>query len=281
MQAHKFESGDGVIDRLPRYVDTHCHLDDMSFDEDVGEVIRSSRAVGVDRCIVVGFSPDRWGTTLDLADRYSGIFVMLGVHPANAPEWTPPTADSLDKLIRQRRPVAIGEIGLDYYRGETNEQQQEAAFSQQLDLAVKQNLPAVIHMRSAESPVIALLNGRTNLPTLVFHSFDGTDRLTDWILDHDAYIGVGGLSTREKSADLRAQLKRIPLERMVLETDAPYLTPRGFHHRRNTPQSIPLIAAHLASLRGCSIQQVAEITTRNAAHLFPAIAGHHTVMEAL
>ncbi len=254
-----------------RFVDTHCHLDDECFAGDLADVLASSRAVGVDRVIVVGFAPDRWESSVDLASRYPGVSCMLGVHPGNAANWDSGVESVLRLLVDRVRPVAIGEIGLDFFRGETNLAEQRRAFERQLDLALEAGLPAVIHMRNAEKEVLDVLGAISPLPTLLFHSFDGSAELTSWILDHDAFIGVGGLATREKAVDLREQLARIPLDRMVLETDSPYLVPRAFRHRRNTPESIPIIAGHLAQLHLCSVEEVAAATTRRAEFLFPAI----------
>ena len=254
-----------------RYVDTHCHLDDASFDQDIGDVVARAADLGVDRMIVVGFAPDRWLGSIALAGRYRGLSCMLGFHPGHAQEWSPARHDDLVSLIPSANPVAIGEIGLDFYRGETNLIQQRMAFEAQLALAHRLDLPAVIHMRDAIPEMLDVLGSVSPLPTLVFHSYDGTRVLTDWIIDHGAFVGVGGLATRGKSSDLRSELKVIPLDRMVLETDSPYLVPNGFRHRRNTPESIPAIAAVLADLKGISIECVAAATTSNAERLFPGI----------
>lgn len=254
-----------------RFVDTHCHLDDEGFASDITDVVAASMAAGVDRMIVVGFSPDRWHSSIDVASRFPGISCMLGVHPGHTDEWDQAVERGLRLLVDQVRPVAIGEIGLDFYRGETNLVEQRNSFERQLVIAHEAGLPAVIHMRSAEKEVLDLLRTTSPLPRLLFHSFDGTSGLTNWILDHDAWVGVGGLATRGKATDLRRQLARIPLGRMVLETDSPYLVPSGFRHRRNTPESIPLIAGQLARIKDCPVEEVASATTRNAEHLFPGI----------
>jgi TatD DNase family protein len=258
-------------DHPARYVDTHCHLDDEGFAADIAGVVAASSATGVDRMIVVGFAPDRWASSIDLASRFPGISCMLGVHPGNTDEWSAATERDLRQLVDQVRPVAIGEIGMDFYRGETNLVEQRTSFERQLGIALDTGLPAVIHMRNAETEVLDVLRATNPLPPLLFHSFDGSAELTGWILDHDAWVGVGGLATRGKATDLRRQLARIPLDRMVLETDSPYLVPSGFKHRRNTPESIPVIAGHLAQIKDCPVEAVAAVTTSNAEHLFPGI----------
>jgi TatD DNase family protein len=258
--------GDAVS--LPAFVDTHCHLDDEAFAADLIKVLERSNGLGVGRCINVGFNPDRWESTIDLAARFGGISCMLGMHPGDADRWTADTHQLLSAHIARSHAVAIGEIGLDFYRGETNIDQQVAVFNAQLDLALAHDLPAVIHMRDAEEMVLGVLGGRRETPALVFHSFDGTTDLTDWILANNAAVGVGGLATRTKATQVQRQLKRIPLNRMLLETDSPYLVPNGFKHRRNTPESIPRVASFLAGLLGTDEAHIAIETTRNAERIF-------------
>lgn len=253
---------------MPGYVDTHCHLDDVSFDDDLADVLDRSRQVGVRRWINVGFNPDLWSSSIALAGRFPGMSCMLGVHPGDAGVWNDDVRQRLVSHLEHARPVAVGEIGLDFYRGETNLDQQVDVFNAQLDLALDHGLPAAIHMRSAETEVLGVLRSRSQTPRLLFHSFDGSGELTDWIIEHDAAVGVGGLATRTKSRHIHHQLRRLSLDRLVLETDSPYLVSNGFKHRRNTPESIPCIAAFLACLFETSADQVAAQTTRNAERVF-------------
>ena len=252
----------------PTFVDTHCHLDGDDFAHDLDRVIEAAKTAGVNRWINVGYAPDRWQASIDLAMRYPGMSTMLGVHPGNAADWNDEVESQLRMLIHRSAPVAIGEIGLDFYRGETNVDQQVVAFTRQLAIAREYGLPVAIHMRDAEELVIETLDDQDSLPTLLFHSFDGSQALSTWIKDHDAFIGVGGLSTRKKSGALREQIAWIGLDRIVLETDSPYLVPNGFKHRRNTPESIPFIARSLAEFLGADLPMIAAQTSANAEHLF-------------
>lgn len=255
-------------DAVPDFVDTHCHLDDDSFGSDLKAVLDRSLGLGVRRWINVGFNPDRWQPSIDLGDRYPGMSFMLGVHPGEAGRWSDRVHGDLRDLVRRVTPVAIGEIGLDFYRGETNVELQVTAFEAQLDLALEHGIPAAIHMRSSESSMLDVLRSRARTPPLLFHSFDGSEDLTSWILTNDAYAGVGGLATRTKSHHIHEQIKRLPLDRLLLETDSPYLVPNGFKHRRNTPESIPRIAAFVATLLGTDAGRIASQTTRNAERFF-------------
>lgn len=254
-----------------RFVDSHCHLDDESFSADLTDVLDRSRALGVDRWINVGFEPDRWQASIDLVEGIPGMACMLGVHPGHADHWDRRVQHDLDALVRRHRPVAIGEVGLDFFRGETNVAAQVEAFTAQLELALETGIPAVIHMRDAEPTILEVLASQHRLPRLLFHSYEGSPRLTDWILEHDAYVGVGGLATRSKSEHVRREVKRIGLDRIVLETDSPYLVPNGFKHRRNTPESIPVIAQLLARLLETSVESIASATSANCEELFPRL----------
>jgi len=257
-----------TVEETLTFVDTHCHLDDSSFASDLDGVLGQSRNAGVTRWINVGFNAERWPASVDLARRYRGMSCMLGVHPADARIWSDTVRRNLALALENHKPVAIGEIGLDFFRGETNVDTQLGAFNEQLDLAITLGIPAVIHMRSAEPLMLDTLTNRKSLPELLFHSYDGSATLTDWILRAGAYIGVGGLATRSKSGTLQHEIRRVSLDRIVLETDSPYLAPNGFKQRRNTPESIPRIASFLAGLFGIDDATVARQTTLNAERLF-------------
>lgn len=249
-------------------IDTHCHLDDERYRGDMERVIEDSRARGVNRWIVVGFAPERWTSTLDVVREVPGMSHMLGVHPGHADDWSPVVTGRLRSLVRNTRPVAIGEIGIDLFRGETNGSRQLSAFDDQLDIALEHGLPAVIHMRAAETEVLNLILSRPTLPHLVFHSFEGSTRLRDVVVDRGFTIGFGGLATRTSAAELRDVIKTIPLDQMVLETDSPYLTPRGVKGSRNVPGNTAIVAGFLAELMDTSLSEVAMVTTTNAERVF-------------
>lgn len=257
----------------PALVDTHCHLDDPVFAGNLDDILRESRQRGVTRWIVVGFTPGRWESTIAVATRHPGMAHMLGVHPGSADLWSTATSDALQSVVGSSRPVAIGEIGLDFHRGGTNLAAQLAAFHDQLDIALAHGLPAVIHMRSAETEMLRALEGRTSLPPLVFHSFDGTHALRDFVVDRGQTIGVGGLATRASSGHVRKLIRTVPLAQIVLETDAPYLIPKGSRGGYNVPGNVAVVAAALAGLLEMELQQVATATTRTADRVFGLAGG--------
>lgn len=252
----------------PRFIDTHCHLDDDAFADDLNDVLSKSVAVGVNSWINVGYSPERWRSTITLASRQPGVAVMLGLHPNESARWTPAVHRELAALLKQADARAVGETGIDLFRGEKNVDQQRTVFEAQLALAVELEMPAVIHMRAAETQVLDTLRNAGVLPRLLFHSFDGGRDLLNFVIDTGSFVGIGGLATRPKSVQLRDQLLRVPLSQMVLETDSPYLLPATVPGGRNGPQNIPIIASFLADLVGRDVANIAEVTTRNAEKLF-------------
>lgn len=251
-----------------RLVDTHCHLDDPSFQDDIEEVLTASRVAAVEAWIIVGFAPDRWDPAIRMARQVEGLAHMLGVHPGHAQEWNSATAERLARLLAETGARAVGEIGLDFYRDNAPFEVQRQAFVDQLQIARDLDLPVVFHMRDAEREMLDILDQESNLPRMVFHSFDGSERLTRFLLSHDAVAGVGGLATRQKSQPLRDQLRHIPLGNMVLETDSPYLVPARQKTRRNTPAQVRTVATFLADHLGYSVQEVARQTTATAESVF-------------
>ena len=253
---------------LPPMIDTHCHLDDRQFASDLEQVLETSRQANVPRWILIGYDPERWNQVIDLTNQHQGMAHTLGVHPSSAPAWNGDTEERLRALLISSNAVGIGEAGLDFYRDNAPPQVQADAFAGQLQLAVELNLPLVIHMRSAEQEMIAVLTDGRELPTLLFHSFDGSAQLMDVVLELGSYVGIGGLATRQQSTALRTQLARVPVERLVLETDSPYLVPARQKDRRNQPAHIATIAMMMAEHLDISAHALAAQSTANAEHLF-------------
>lgn len=250
------------------YVDTHIHLDDPAFAPDRDEVVRTAIASGVGAMINVGYRPGWWERSIALAGRYLEVSVMLGVHPQHADEYADGGEQALATALRRSGAVAVGEVGLDYHRGGPDPATQRWTFAAQLELAEALGLPVVIHQRAAEDDLVRELTARADLPRLVLHSFEGTERLARFALERGAVLGIGGLATRTGSSALRTVLAGVPATSIVLETDAPYLTPAGARGRRNVPANVPRIAARLAPLWGLSGEELAATTTDTAVRLF-------------
>lgn len=250
------------------FVETHCHLDDDAFGSDLLLVLERARTAGVERFVNIGYEPASWDRSVDLNRRFPEVAYTLGMHPNSAERWTNDTADRLQWLLASSKPVAIGEIGLDFYRETAGPEVQRQAFRDQLDLAATFNLPVVIHMRGpVEAEIMEHLSAYSEVRA-IFHSFDGSARLRDFALNRGDLLGVGGLMTRAGSVELRQTLRAVSLDSIVLETDSPYLTPRGCKNRRNTPAAIPVIAAALAELLETDLAELAQRTTANALRVF-------------
>lgn len=249
-------------------IDTHCHLDDHQFSDDLDDVLTRSREANVNRWVLIGYDPERWEDAISLSNSTTGMFHTLGVHPSCADQWNDDLAVQLHKMALQSGAIGIGEAGLDFYRDNASLEIQSVAFSAQLQIAAELDLPLVIHMRDAESEILDLLQSTSSLPTLIFHSFDGSERLMDYILDSGSYVGIGGLATRQKSDMLRALLAKVPMERILLETDSPYLVPARQKDRRNQPMHIATTVAMMAEHLGTSPDQLASTSTKNAVRVF-------------
>ncbi len=250
------------------YVDTHTHLDDGAFDADRDEVIERAKLVGVQRMINVGYAPSCWESTIALAGRIDGMAFTLGLHPGHAFDWTSDLMLTLERIARESRPAAIGEIGLDYAGPDPRPELQQRVFEAQLALAQSLELPVVIHQRAAGIECAATLQQTQSDQMVVLHSFDGDPALLSLGIERGWIFGVGGLMTRKSSDSLRTALRSIPLGQLVLETDSPYLIPRGIKARRNTPESIPQIARALADLLQTSLFEIETTTSETAMRVF-------------
>jgi TatD DNase family protein len=264
-----------VTDALatPPIVDTHTHLDDEAFDLDRDAVIEASRAAGVRYFVNIGYAPDRWEASRALRERHLDIDFALGLHPQLAEQYETSMDRDLKQAIQALGPVAIGETGFDFSRSGATVEAQQRAFRGQLEIAASESLPTIIHQRDASDALMSELDRWPDLAPIVLHSFDGTHRLADWANERGCFVGIGGLATRRSSAHLREVLMQIPVDRLLLETDSPYLAPLGSASRRNIPANLPRIAAVLAPLWNMQGEELCWLTSKNAADLFglPAV----------
>lgn len=254
--------------QLPPIVDTHAHLDDAAFDADRDDVLTAAAAAGVVAVINIGYRPESWEASARLRERHPMVSIALGLHPGHAEAFTPELSRNLRKAVREVRPVAIGETGFDFFRSGPTFAEQKRSFRDQLDLASAVRLPVIIHQRNAADALMVELDRWPNLALLVLHSFDGDDRLMDWARERGCYFGIGGLATKPASDGLRELLRRAPQDRLLLETDSPYLPPPKSPSRRNTPANLPAIVALLAPLWNLTAEELVATTTANATTLF-------------
>ena len=255
-------------------VDSHCHLDQQQFDADREVVIRRAVESGVAHIINPGVDLSSSHAAIGLAQRHESIYAAVGVHPHEARTLDAAGLDELKALARSPKTVAIGEIGLDYYRDLSPRDAQRRAFQQQLELAAELDLPVIVHDRDAHDDVLAMLREwHSSLDTRrstfgVLHSFSGDAAMAERAIELGLYIGVGGPVTYQNAHRLREVVSALPLERLLIETDAPYLTPHPRRGQRNEPAYVCQVARAVADVKGLAVDQIAAQTTANAGFMF-------------
>ena len=253
---------------LPPIIDTHTHLDDPAFDLDRDIVFEASRAAGVYHFVNIGYEPDRWESSRVLREHQPDVDFALGLHPQLADRYVSSLTRELKQAIQVLNSVAVGETGFDFSRTGPSFVEQERAFRGQLEIATAFGLPTIVHQRDASDALMTELDRWPELAPIVLHSFDGTERLADWARERGCFVGIGGLAVRRSSEPLRQLLRRITIDRLLLETDSPYLAPPGSASGRNDPRNLPGIATALAPLWNLSGEELCWQTSVNAAVLF-------------
>lgn len=248
-------------------VDTHSHIDLPVFDEDREEMIARALRAGVHAIVIVGFDRERWATSRLLCEQYPFVARTVGVHPNATGSWSETLLADLRQELSLGDAIAVGEIGLDCYRDSAAPDIQRAAFGAQLRLATELGLPVVIHQRAAEADTLTVLSPYGTIRGIM-HCFSGGVEFAERCLALGLYLGIGGVSTYPKSQEIRAAIAAAPLERLVVETDAPYLAPQSIRGRRNEPAMVLEALRVIASAHDITLQEAAEVTSANAAQLF-------------
>jgi len=253
-------------------IDTHCHLDGEEFADDLEQVVARAREAGVQAIGVPGIDLKSCATVMALCRRYPDYcFPMLGLHPEEVKDdWK----DVLNAIAPQlREVVAIGEVGLDFYWSREFESAQLQAFEEQVRWSVETRLPLMIHCRKAQNELVTILKRyKDDLPGGVFHCFTGNTIEAQELLQFDRFVlGIGGVLTFKKSKLPETLLEAVPLERIVLETDAPYMAPVPMRGQRNEPAFVANVMRKLAEVYGVSEETVDEVTTGNVQRIFPSI----------
>jgi TatD DNase family protein len=248
-------------------VDTHCHLNLADKFPDPSKAIREARDAGVTRMIVVGIDVALSRLALDIAEAHDGVFAIVGVHPNYANDYKPSDLTQIEEMLKHPKAVAIGEIGLDYHWDYATPEQQRKALFDQLDLAESTGKPVVFHCREAYPDLLSLLEKRKHLKWL-FHCFAGDLHDAARAAKIGAWFGVDGPITYPKADDLREVVKSLPRDRIVIETDAPYLSPAPFRGKPNHPSYVRFVNAGLAATLGLELEECAEMTTKNAEAFF-------------
>lgn len=248
-------------------IDTHCHLDFPHFDSDRTDVIQRARLQGVDYIINIGSSLRGSRASVDLAGEYDFIYASVGIHPHEADKINEQTVNNIRQLSVEPKVVAIGEIGLDYYKGFSCVENQRQLFIALLELAKHKSLPVVIHCRQAQDDTLGILKDE-NITYGVMHCFSGDENFLKKVLDLGFYVSFTCNLTYKKAEEMRNVARLVPLDRLLLETDAPFLPPEGLRGRRNEPGFLKLLAEELARIKDVDMQQIARVTTANAQELF-------------
>lgn len=251
-------------------IDTHCHLDFKDFDPDRDAVLERAKAAGVERIINIGSSIEGSRRSVALAQKYDMVYASVGVHPHDAKSVTPEVLAELKKLAVSDKVVAIGEVGLDYYRNLSPKNEQIAAFEAFISLAGDLDLPLVIHARECGSEAFDMLKkaGQGSAVHGVMHCFSGGEEILKKYLDLGLYISLTCNITYKNAKALRETAKYVPVERLLLETDAPYLAPEGMRGERNEPAYMMVLLDEWSGILGLSKDDIARITTHNANTLF-------------
>ncbi len=250
-------------------IDTHAHLDFPRFDKDRNEVIARAWDSGISYIVNVGADLASSRRSIELAKEYPFIFATVGVHPHDANEVSQELLKEIKAMALDERVVAIGEIGLDYHYDNSPRDIQKDAFKRQLQLAKELGLPVVIHSREADQDTLEILKADYDISNGgIMHCFGSGLEMARQCLDMGMYLAFGGVSTFKNAGDLREVIKEVPLEKILIETDSPYLTPEPLRGKRNEPKFVRFVAEKIAEIKGIGLIEVAETTTANAINLY-------------
>jgi TatD DNase family protein len=256
-------------------IDSHAHIDLPNFDKDREQVFARARQGGVRVVVNIGLDLESSRASLEMARQYDDVFSTVGFHPHEASELKDDDLKVLAEMAKDEKVVAVGEIGLDFYRNLSPRKSQEEAFRKQLDLAVELGLPVVVHCRQAHKEVFNILSGWVRatlsagrLRRGVIHCFSGDIELAQRYIEIGFYISLAGSVTYPSAGELVQVAREIPLDRLLLETDAPFLAPQAYRGKRNEPAYIALIAEKVAQVREVPREVVAGAAAKNTISLF-------------
>ncbi|MEK4094447.1 TatD DNase family protein [Bacillus sp. RC55] len=249
--------------------DTHSHLNAEQFEEDLQEVIARMKEAGVTYTVVVGFDEVTIKKAIELAEAYDFIYAAVGWHPVDAIDMKEEHLAWLEELAAHPKVVAIGEMGLDYHWDKSPKEIQKEVFRKQIALAKKVKLPIIIHNRDATQDIVDILEEENAAEVGgIMHCFSGSAEVAQRCVDMNFLISLGGPVTFKNAKKPKEVAMEIPLEKLLIETDCPYLTPHPFRGKRNEPSYVKLVAEEIANLKGISYDEVAQVTTKNAKSLF-------------
>ncbi len=255
---------------MPIIIDSHCHIDFADFDGDRSEVIQHAQRLGVEKIIVPGVQRTSWDRVRHCCDTYPALYPCYGLHPYFITEHSEDDIQALANYIEQHRPVAVGECGLDFFLKELDRDQQQFYFEQQLDIALQAALPVVIHARKSTEAVIDAIKQRHGLRGMI-HSYSGSYEQAVKLIDLGFYLSFGGPLTFQQASRLRTLVSKLPLDCILVETDAPDQPGQMANRQRNEPAFITEVIEHIAQLQHTDVNRVANTTTENAKALFQLV----------
>lgn len=252
------------------YFDTHCHLNNEQFAADIDGYIKRAENVGVTHLLVIAWDLASSKEAIRLAELYPHVYAAVGIHPTDVIHLELQSLKELEPLLLHKKVVALGEIGLDYYwvKAEEERKKEHVFFKAQIELANKYKKPVVIHMRDATSDTYEILKNHRPLCGGVMHSYSGSKEMAPLFLELGMYIGLGGPITYLNAKEPKEVARIVPLDKLLVETDAPYLSPHPFRGKRNESMRIPLIAEEIARQTEEDIKVIASVTFANALRLF-------------
>ncbi|HJA39957.1 MAG TPA: TatD family hydrolase [Firmicutes bacterium] len=249
-------------------IDTHTHVNDQAYADDYEKVIRDAKQTGVEKMLVVGFDRPTILRAMELVEKFEGLYAVIGWHPVDAVDCTSKDLKWIEALSMHEKVVAIGEIGLDYHWDKSPKEVQQKLLRTQIQLAKKVKLPIVIHNREATADVIQILQ-EENAQEIggIMHCFGGSYETAKICMDMNFYISIGGPVTFKNAKKLQEVVKQIPLDKLLIETDCPYLAPHPYRGKRNEPKLVKLVAEKIAELKNCSYEEIAHMTSTNAVRI--------------
>lgn len=254
-------------------IDSHCHLDMPKFEGEVSDIVSRAHENGVAAMVSISIMVDKFQPILDIAESHEHVYCTVGTHPHHADKEPDITAEDLVKLAAHEKVVGIGEAGLDYFRNNCPAEDQKKSFLEHIEAARQTGLPLVIHNRSSDEDMASILRAEMEKGTFtpLMHCFSASRQLAEATIELDGYVSFSGILTFGKSEELRDIAKDIPLEKLLVETDAPYLAPTPFRGKRNEPAYVVHTLEVLAKVKEKTPEEMAKITTENFLRLFKKV----------
>lgn len=249
-------------------IDTHTHIDMENFADRFDEVMQTAKDYGVEKVVIPGVEPSGFDRIIKLCEEYPDVYGAVGVHPEELNSYNEEAENKIKELLKHKKIIAVGEIGLDYYWDKSQIEKQKEIFERQILIAKQAQKPILVHDREAHPDSFEILKKTNAAETgVVMHCFSGSPEFAQQCINEGFYIALGGVVTFKNAKKVKEVAKTVPLDKLLLETDAPYMTPVPFRGKENQPAYVKFVAEEIAKLRGVSFEEIAEATTANAKKL--------------